>query len=299
MKADRTWKAAARCRGNLVDLGFEAPEWGDLARGARPDFDPMANRIPASKHGVAAEGFGRGKTVSWLSRSGQHLHPRSRPLLRSQQGPMAGLPYTCLPLSPETTFPAARVQGVVPPTSLTTFAHVFRFTCRCGRPLDSRGHHRAAWSVGRGVWVAEDFRWRAQQLASAGRQGEGSRPTSESRTWTLLPLQSSRTNRRLEVVVDGPPPVSGGAQLAIDTTMVSAVRSDGDSQAPVRHHQRSSPGPSSEAQRADLPRVGSATRSSSACGLGFVKWRGRWSEESSPILGRDSRRPKPGQSRRS
>ena len=27
-------EAAARCRGNLIDLGFEAPEWRDLARGA-------------------------------------------------------------------------------------------------------------------------------------------------------------------------------------------------------------------------------------------------------------------------
>ena len=114
-------EAAARCRGNLV---------GD-------DFDPMANRIPASKHGWQQKAS-RWKTVSWLSRSGQHLHPEQA-LLRSQQGPMAGLPYTCLPISPETTFQPQEFR-VLFLRRLWQPLPMSSFTCRCGRPLDSRGH---------------------------------------------------------------------------------------------------------------------------------------------------------------
>ena len=70
-------------------------------------------------------------------------HSRAtRALLRSQQGPMAGLPFTSLPLSAETTFQSQEfrvlfLRRLWQPLPLSSF------TCQCGRPLDSRGHHRA------------------------------------------------------------------------------------------------------------------------------------------------------------
>ena len=136
-------EAAARCRGNLVELGFEAPEWGDLARGARPDFEPMANRIPASKHGWQQKASDVVEN-SFLAQSiWPTLAPPEQALLRSQQGPMAGLPYTCLPISPETTFQQQELR-VLFLRRLWQPMPLSSFTCRCGRPLDSRGHHRAA-----------------------------------------------------------------------------------------------------------------------------------------------------------
>ena len=51
-------EAAARCREGLLGVGFDAPEWGDLARGARPDYDPMMDRLPGtSRQGLAGEGL--------------------------------------------------------------------------------------------------------------------------------------------------------------------------------------------------------------------------------------------------
>ena len=74
-------------------------------------------------------------------------------------------------------------------------------------------------------------------------------------------------NRRLKVVVDGLP-LFQGAQLAIDITMVSSPeRRDGPT--PVYHNQRSSFGPSPEAEGADVPRVGAAVRSRPVCVLGL------------------------------
>ena len=42
----------------------------------------------------------------------------------------------------------------------------------------------------------------------------------------VLPAVAAGDGRRLEVVVDGPP-LFGGAQLAVDTTLVCALRTDG------------------------------------------------------------------------
>ena len=44
-------EAAARCREGLLEVGFEAPEWGDSARGARPDCDPMVDRLAQAGKG--------------------------------------------------------------------------------------------------------------------------------------------------------------------------------------------------------------------------------------------------------
>ena len=45
-------EVAAHSREALVKLGFDVPEWGDLARGLRPDFHPAADPFPgSSRHG--------------------------------------------------------------------------------------------------------------------------------------------------------------------------------------------------------------------------------------------------------
>ena len=89
-------------------------------------------------------------------------------------------------------------------------------TCRCGRQLDPFGHHRAACSVagvlGLRVWEPE----------SVGRQERGSRRTFLFETW----ICSHRMCIRLEIVAEGLP-LFGGAQLAVDTTLVSAHHCDG------------------------------------------------------------------------
>ena len=50
-------QAAATCRERLVDVGFDAPEWGDVARGQRPGRSP--------------ENQGPHRTTFWVAMFGQ------------------------------------------------------------------------------------------------------------------------------------------------------------------------------------------------------------------------------------
>ena len=92
----------------------------------------------------------------------------------------------------------------------------------CGRPLDAYGHHRAACArvgvLGRRGYAVENVAARICREA-------GGRVTTNA-FLRDLDLDLPRGGRRLEVVVDGLP-LFGGAQLAVDTTLVSALHGDG------------------------------------------------------------------------
>ena len=94
-------------------------------------------------------------------------------------------------------------------------------TCSCGRPLDSFGHHRAVCSVagvlGRRGFALESVGARICREAGA-------------RVSTSRPGFARTDARRLEIVAEGLP-LFGGAQLAVDTTMVSAHHCDGTARA--------------------------------------------------------------------
>ena len=96
-------------------------------------------------------------------------------------------------------------------------------TCRCGRLLDVLGHHRAACARasvlgGRGFSV-ESAAARVCREARA-------RVSTNVFVRDLDLAVVGQDGRRLEVVADGLP-LFGGAQLAIDTTLVSPIRADG------------------------------------------------------------------------
>ena len=172
-------EAAARCRGNLVELGFEAQSGGTW----HVEPAQILNPWPTASHmGGSRRLRTWWKTVSWLSRSGQHSHPRSRPLSVLNRGQwQVSRTLACL---------SRRKRRSSRKSSGCCSSDVFGNLCPCLRSPASVAVHstlvattvqRVRWQ---GCWAAEDFRWRAQQLGSAGRQGEGSRPMSESRTWT-------------------------------------------------------------------------------------------------------------------
>ena len=85
-----------------------------------------------------------------------------------QCGPSAGIPFTCSPVVVESRlepqiFRVLLLRRFWCPFPLS--AH----SCPCGRPLDVRGHHRAA--CGRaGVLGLRGCRWKAQRPVSAVRQ---------------------------------------------------------------------------------------------------------------------------------
>ena len=96
--------------------------------------------------------------------------------------------------------------------------------CRCGRPLDSLGHHRAACAVA-GVLGRRGFPLEsaaARVCREAGARVRTNVMVRDLDLWPPLRID----NRRLEVVPDGLP-LHGRTQLAIDATLVSALTRDG------------------------------------------------------------------------
>ena len=96
-------------------------------------------------------------------------------------------------------------------------------SCRCGRPLDVRGHHRAA--CGR-AGVLGRRRFPLESAAARICREAGGRVSVNVRVADLDLLPPGRIdNRKIEVVADGLP-LFHGAQLAVDATLMSPIRKD-------------------------------------------------------------------------
>ena len=148
-------------------------EWGDLARGARADSDPLVDRLPGtSRQGWQEKASDAVENEFLVANVRPIVGPTEQALFRSQQGPMAALPFTCIPITTESRFQPQELQ-VLFLRRLWQPLPLSSLTCRCGRPLDPRGHHRAAcplaWVLGRRGFSLEN----ADLLGSAGRQGVG------------------------------------------------------------------------------------------------------------------------------
>ena len=143
-------------------------------------------------------------------------------MFRSQGGPLSSVPFTCFPTSPLSRIDSSafrvlllrRLWLPLPPSSRS---------CRCGRLLDVLGHRAGcaeAGVLGRRGFVLESAAARVCREA-------GARVTTNVmiRDLDLLPMNHVDA-RRLEVVADGLP-LFHGAQVAVDTTLVSPLRRDG------------------------------------------------------------------------
>ena len=85
-----------------------------------------------------------------------------------------------------------------------------------------------------GCWEGVDLRLKAQLLVFAGRLEQSGCERHGQRHGPGPP--NAHDARRLEVLVDGLP-LYGGAQLAIDTTLVSPIRGDGTARPGTTKHQ--------------------------------------------------------------
>ena len=106
-------------------------------------------------------------------------------------------------------------------------------TCRCGRQHDIFGHHRAACAVA-GVLGKRGYRLEcaaAQVCREAGARVSTNVPVRD----LDLVAHNNLDGRRLEVIADGLT-LWHGAQLAIDTTLVSPLRRDGSARARAADH---------------------------------------------------------------
>ena len=104
--------------------------------------------------------------------------------------------------------------------------------CRCGHRLDKFGHHRAACSrvgVGKRGFPLECA------AAQVCREAGGRVSTNVFVRALDLAAFNALDDRRVEVIADGLP-VWHGAQLAIDTTLVSPLRGDGSARGRAADH---------------------------------------------------------------
>ena len=229
---------AAQCRERLNTSGFES-EWGDVARGLQPGQILLDDPMP----GVARQGWQRGVAQHMEERLRTNivwprLDPPGQALLRSQSGTMAGIPFCCFPISMATRFEPQEFR-ILLLRRLWCPLPLCSASCRCGHPLDPRGHHRAACQV-------------AGVLGRRGFPIESAVARVCSRVTTNVRVQDLDIPPGAVPDKDGLP-LFHGAQLAVDATMVSPVRRD--SSPTMRHDRRCSHDSGQKAQRTNVPRT--------------------------------------------
>ena len=207
-------------------LDFRPPPWEDLMQQepevSRDNAEPAQPRQGWQKRAIEPVDT---RFLRHVVRS--QLTDTEAALLRSQAGPLASAALTAIPsrkefwLEPQ-SFRLLFLRRLRLPLPLSARS------CRCGRLLDVLGHHRAACGtagvLGRRGWVLENMAARVCREAGGRVRVNVFVRDMDLHDFNLL------DGCRLEVVVDGLP-LWNGAQLAIDTTMVSPVRRDGTARA--------------------------------------------------------------------
>ena len=268
-------------RDRLVEAGFQAPVWADLTvnNPARPRGGNFDDVEPGTRPGWQQESSLLLEERFVSDSLWPRLTPQRKALFRSQGGPMASVPYTCFPIAPHSRFDPQpfrvlllrRLWLPLPPTARN---------CRCGLPLDSCGHHRAACAAA-GVLGRRGFA--VESAAARICREAGARVSLDVRVQDMdLARPDALDNRRLEIVADGLP-LFQGAQLAVDTTLVSALRRDGVPHSRAENHNGAVLDAARRRKERTFPELtGQFGRTRLVVLAGEVA--GRWSEESRDFL---------------
>ena len=192
-----------------------------MVRGQRPGFDPDDEFPTISRFGWQSFASSAVGGTFFRSAVWPRLGPTQQALARSQQGPMVGIPFHCSPTSPASrldrsvftsfNFAASGAHSPSRPPSAGVANHLIPMAT-----TEQRVRHQGCSDVG-------GFRWRVVLRIC---KEAGARVSTNIRVqdFDLLP-GGQLDDRRLEVVADGLP-LFHGAQLAIDTTLVSPVRAN-------------------------------------------------------------------------
>ena len=216
-------EGAFESRALLLRAGIDAPEWGDVDRGQRPRCRPDDEFPGFSRQGWQNFASSQMEEAFFQHNVVPRLEPTEQALVQSQRGLMAGIPFFCPPVSCASRFDVQCFR-VLLLRRLWCPLPLSSAICRCGQPLDPRGYHRAA-CVTSGVLGRRGYP--LESCAALVCREAGARVFTNlcEQDLDLLPGVPV-DSRRLEVVADGLP-LFHGAQLALDTTLVSPVRADG------------------------------------------------------------------------
>ena len=148
------------------------------------------------------------------------LTDSERAMLRSQSGPLAGVPLSTTPSNflsriDSHLFRVLLLRRLRLPLPLSARQ------CRCGRPLDAFGHHRAACAragvLGRRGFAVESA------FARICREAGGRVVANAMLRDFDLVAPNPRDQRRLEILADGLPLFGGGAACSGHNTGVAAA----------------------------------------------------------------------------
>ena len=196
-----------------------------------PPREPDEFELLCSRRGWQHEAASRTEMMHRDTRIMPRLTDNERAMLRSQSGPGSGLALSSVPSCAALRIDSHHFRVLLLRQLRLSILQVSR-TCRCGRLLDPFGHHRAACSragvLGRRGFALESVGARICRGAGA-------------RVWTNVFVRdlnilapNVHDARRLEIVAEGLP-LHGGAQLAVDTTLVSAHHCDGTARPGAAH----------------------------------------------------------------
>ena len=200
--------AAASCAIELIGvMGFAPPSWSNLALGARPppreaeDLEPGAQRR-GWQHEASSRVERRHRSVILFPQ----LTEADKALTRSQSGTGAGVALTTTPSNLLTRI-EPQLFRVLLLRRLRLPLPLSRRFCRCGRLLDSLGHHRAACSrvgvLGRRGFALESA------VAKICREASGKVATNLFVRDLDVNVPNLMDDRRFEVVADGLPLFAG------------------------------------------------------------------------------------------
>ena len=121
-----------QAKGRLADVGFHPPSWTALAEGERPGGGDVEDGGPGMpRHGWQREAAEKMEDFFLATSVWPRLPDEDRAMLRSQGGPMTGLPFMCCPTAFHSRFDAQVLRVLL--------------LRRLWLPsLDVLGHHRAA-----------------------------------------------------------------------------------------------------------------------------------------------------------
>ena len=212
-------QALTQAMDQLQRHGFEPPSWADLVQGSAPPTQPdpeqrlLGRRWQRPAALASHQAFRAELTAS--------LDSASQAMLQSQSGPYASRTFTTIPFGLDTTYPS-HLFRVLLLRRLRLPLPLSARICRCRRILDPLGDHRAACAQagvlrGRGIPL--------ERAAARVCREAGARVTTNTRLSDLnLDHINRHDDRRIEVIANGLP-LWGGAQLAVDTTLVSPLTS--------------------------------------------------------------------------
>ena len=215
-------QAAADAARTIAATGWEPPTWAAIASSQTQAPAPPPAEGPFARgwqHKASTTAHARLKAELFNA-----IPPASQALVTSQSGPFASRAFTTIPYTNDFAYPS-HLFRILLLRRLRLPLPLFARTCRCRRTFDSLGDHRAACAQS---GVLRSRGGPLERAAARVCREAGARVTTHTRLADLNVQHVQHIDdRRIEVIANGLA-LWGGAQLAVDATLVSPLTRAGE-----------------------------------------------------------------------